>query len=68
MYEIKKLDKNIISAIAAGEVIERPYSIIKELLENSLDAKAKNIDIHIKSVDSLKIRIIFTKKMYGYKY
>lgn len=58
MYEIKKLDKNIISAIAAGEVIERPYSIIKELLENSLDAKAKNIDIHIKSVDSLKIRII----------
>ena len=45
---IKLLDNNIINQIAAGEVIEKPASIVKELIENSIDANAKTITIRIK--------------------
>ena len=42
---IRVLDKSIADKIAAGEVIDRPVSIIKELLENSLDAGADSITV-----------------------
>tara|TARA_S200000501_G_scaffold110960_1_gene104364 strand:+ start:61850 stop:63577 length:1728 start_codon:yes stop_codon:yes gene_type:complete len=48
MTFIKKINNDLVKKIAAGEVIERPESIIKELVENSIDAKSKKIDIYIK--------------------
>ena len=49
MSDIKLLDKSVWGKISAGEVVEKPASIVKELVENSIDAKAKNITIEIKN-------------------
>ena len=46
--KIKVLDNNLVNLIAAGEIIERPNSVAKELLDNSLDAGARNISLEIK--------------------
>ena len=48
MSIITQLPKSVANQIAAGEVIQRPSSIIKELIENSIDANAKNIKVIIK--------------------
>lgn len=57
MGRINVLDKNIAELIAAGEVVERPASVIKELLENSVDAGATSITIEIKNGGVKYIRI-----------
>ena len=46
---INILDKDTIDKIAAGEVVERPASIVKELLENSIDAGSSSVTIEIKN-------------------
>lgn len=54
---INKLSQEIINQIAAGEVVERPASVIKELVENSIDAKADNIIIELEKSGTELIRI-----------
>ncbi|KEF39962.1 DNA mismatch repair protein MutL [Schinkia azotoformans MEV2011] len=58
MGRIKQLDHQLSNKIAAGEVIERPASVVKELVENAIDAGSTRIEIHVKEAGLSEIRII----------
>lgn len=58
MKRINLLDENTSNKIAAGEVVERPSSVVKELIENSIDANARNITIEIEEGGEKLIKII----------
>ncbi|MGR3763964.1 DNA mismatch repair endonuclease MutL [Rossellomorea sp. NS-SX7] len=58
MAKIFQLNDSLSNKIAAGEVVERPASVVKELLENSIDANGSVIEIHIEEAGLNSIRII----------
>ncbi|MDQ3194545.1 MAG: DNA mismatch repair endonuclease MutL [Bacteroidota bacterium] len=58
MNKIKILPQSLSNKIAAGEVVNRPESVVKELMENAIDAKARNITLIIKDAGKISIQII----------
>ena len=58
MGKIQRMSDELASLISAGEVVERPSSVVKELLENSIDAQAKDIKIYLKTGGVEEIKIV----------
>lgn len=58
MSRIKILTESLANQIAAGEVVERPASVVKELVENAIDAGATQISIQVEGAGTRMVRII----------
>ncbi|MCH5374605.1 MAG: DNA mismatch repair endonuclease MutL, partial [Planctomycetes bacterium] len=57
MPEIRQLPPGVVNKIAAGEVIERPASVVKELMENAVDAGATRVDVSVEKGGTELVRI-----------
>ncbi len=66
MASIKILPDKVVNKIAAGEVVERPESVVKELIENSLDANSENIKVFLRKSGKREIKVIDDGKGMSY--